>query len=123
MNGKKIAIKTDNPGSVSCRGFRCGWAATYFPTLSRSIIGAAGLNFSVRDGKRCAPALLPPLGYVSRGHRTVCSAVRHLGRTSRMREGRGTTSGVVPLSVFLSRLSSDLSREAAPSRGREHSGH
>ncbi len=34
----------------------CGWAAGYFSAVSRSIIAAAGLNFSVRDGKRCAPA-------------------------------------------------------------------
>ena len=27
-------------------------AATYSPALRRSTIGAAGLNFSVRDGKR-----------------------------------------------------------------------
>ncbi len=39
----------------------CGWAARYFPAVSRSIIAAAGLNFSVRDGKRCAPAPWPPL--------------------------------------------------------------
>lgn len=32
-------------------------AATYFPTWCSSIIGDAGLNFSVRNGKRCAPAL------------------------------------------------------------------
>ena len=44
------------------KGFRCGWAANYFPTVSRSIIVAAGLNFSVRNGKRCAPAQWPPLG-------------------------------------------------------------
>ena len=38
------------------RALRCGWAANYFSTLPRSIIVAAGLNFSVRNGKRCAPA-------------------------------------------------------------------
>ena len=35
-------------------------AATYFPTNRRSIIGDAGLNFSVRNGKRCSPAPRPP---------------------------------------------------------------
>ena len=35
-------------------------AATYFPTNTRSIIGDAGLNFSVRNGKRCSPAPRPP---------------------------------------------------------------
>ena len=43
------------------RAFSYGWAATYFPTGQRSIIGTAGLNFSVRNGKRCAPASQPPL--------------------------------------------------------------
>ena len=32
-------------------------AATYFPAFDRSIIGAEGLSFSVRDGKRWAPSL------------------------------------------------------------------
>ena len=32
-------------------------AATYFSTNKRSIIGDAGLNFSVRNGKRWTPAL------------------------------------------------------------------
>ena len=31
-------------------------AATYFSTNKRSIIGDAGLNFSVRNGKRWTPA-------------------------------------------------------------------
>jgi hypothetical protein len=35
-------------------------AATYFPAFYRSIIGAEGLNFSVRDGKRWTPSLKPP---------------------------------------------------------------
>ena len=33
-----------------------GLAATYSPGCDPSTIGAAGLNFSVRDGKRCSPA-------------------------------------------------------------------
>jgi hypothetical protein len=35
-------------------------AATYFPAYYRSIIGAEGLNYSVRDGKRWTPSLKPP---------------------------------------------------------------
>ena len=35
-------------------------AATYFPAFYCSIIGAKGLNFSVRDGKRWTPSLKPP---------------------------------------------------------------
>ena len=33
-------------------------AITYSPTLHRSTIGASGLNFSVRDGKRWYPAAI-----------------------------------------------------------------
>ena len=33
-------------------------AITYSPTLYRSTIGANGLNFSVRDGKRWTPAAI-----------------------------------------------------------------
>ena len=33
------------------------WATTYSPTGQGSTIGAVGLNFSVRNGKRCAPTL------------------------------------------------------------------
>ena len=53
--------KTENPPRHLWKGFRYGWAANYFPTVSRSIIVAAGLNFSVRNVKRCAPAQWPPL--------------------------------------------------------------
>ena len=57
-NGKRVggAPKNRKPLTVMVKGLRCGWAANYFPTVSRSIIVAAGLNFSVRNGKRCAPA-------------------------------------------------------------------
>ena len=48
--------KTEKPAPFWVQAFRCGWAANYFSTVSRSIIVAAGLNFSVRNGKRCAPA-------------------------------------------------------------------
>ena len=33
-------------------------AASYSPALQRSTIGAAGLNFSVRDGKRWNPGAM-----------------------------------------------------------------
>ena len=33
-------------------------AATYSPTFYRSTIGATGLNFSVRDGKRWDPGAI-----------------------------------------------------------------
>ena len=36
-------------------------AAACSPTLPGSTIGACGLNFSVRNGKRCDPAASPPL--------------------------------------------------------------
>ena len=35
-------------------------AATYSPGSNPSTIGAAGLNFSVRDGKRWDPCARPP---------------------------------------------------------------
>ena len=43
------------PADVSAGG-PCQVAATYSPALVRSTIGAGGLNFSVRDGKRWGPA-------------------------------------------------------------------
>ena len=76
--------KTEDPPGFLRKGPRCGWAANYFPTCHRSIIVAAGLNFSVRNGKRCAPAPLPPLvrlsvpasrpstGWAKTGTRTTC---------------------------------------------------
>ena len=39
------------------RGLLWYWATTYSPTGQGSTIGAVGLNFSVRNGKRCAPTL------------------------------------------------------------------
>ena len=38
---KRTPQKTENPSPVSVKGLRCGWAANYFPTVSRSIIVAA----------------------------------------------------------------------------------
>ena len=35
-----------------------GVATTYFPTAFCSIIGATGLNFSVRNGKRWNPTAI-----------------------------------------------------------------
>ena len=35
-------------------------ATTYFPTSKGSIIGADGLNYSVRNGKRWTPSLKSP---------------------------------------------------------------
>ncbi len=40
-------------------------AATYSPTFSRSTIGAAGLNYSVRYGKRCFPCAIATKNSVS----------------------------------------------------------
>ncbi len=37
-----------------------GLAISYSPTCYRSTIGASGLNFSVRNGKRWSPALSSP---------------------------------------------------------------
>ena len=42
-------------------GFPLGVGGDLLSHSACSIIGAAGLNFSVRNGKRCAPAQWPPL--------------------------------------------------------------
>ena len=48
-----------SPGSSSSQGSRIiKKAATYSPTLHCSTIGASGLNFSVRNGKRWDPAAI-----------------------------------------------------------------
>ena len=49
--------KESPPTDVSAGGPR-QVAATYSPALVRSTIGAGGLNFSVRDGKRWGPAAI-----------------------------------------------------------------
>ena len=51
--------KAPAPGDVPRRG-RHGKksAASYSPALRRSTIGATGLNFSVRDGKRWSPGAM-----------------------------------------------------------------
>ena len=52
--GKKKAPRPNGRGAVMVR------AATYSPGCDPSTIGAAGLNFSVRDGKRWGPCAGPP---------------------------------------------------------------
>ena len=54
-----------------------GRAATYSPGCDPSTIGAAGLNFSVRDGKRWGPCAGPPR-FFSAGGRPL----RHLYHVS-----------------------------------------
>ena len=49
---KKERVPPGDPG-----GPFIGVATTYFPTAFCSIIGATGLNFSVRNGKRWTSAL------------------------------------------------------------------
>ena len=44
------------PPLIERRGCPLKEAATYSPALHCSTIGAGGLNFSVRDGKRWDPA-------------------------------------------------------------------
>ena len=51
-------INAKNP-AVFVLGFN-NVAATYSPGCNPSTIGAAGLNFSVRDGKRWDPCARPP---------------------------------------------------------------
>ena len=74
---------------------RCGIGRRpTFPPSSGSIIGAAGLNFSVRNGKRCAPALLSPQSLCA----ASCSRVRDLTMSE---EGK-------PRSSYLSALACAL---------------
>ena len=50
-------------------------AAAYSPGCDPSTIGAAGLNFSVRDGKRWGPCARPPsLSVPSTGYHVPCMA-------------------------------------------------
>ena len=53
MHAQKKAPTTDVIGAS-----RSKEAATYSPTLYCSTIGAGGLNFSVRNGKRWDPAAI-----------------------------------------------------------------
>ncbi len=51
-----VFLKADSPCFQGEQGlFVLGLAATYSPGCDPSTIGASGLNFSVRDGKRCSP--------------------------------------------------------------------
>jgi len=59
-----IVKKTKHPltPKASFSGWLCdNVAAAYSPGCNPSTIGAAGLNFSVRDGKRWDPCAGPPI--------------------------------------------------------------
>ena len=58
VTGKWAGTKKGAPGTLYPRG--SGWkeAATYSPALHCSTIGASGLNFSVRNGKRWDPTAI-----------------------------------------------------------------
>ena len=51
-------IKRKGPGDIASPGPLSKEAATYSPALHCSTIGASGLNFSVRNGKRWDPAAI-----------------------------------------------------------------
>ena len=53
---KKVTIKKSLRKAFTMR--RRKWATSYSPTTKGSTIGAGGLNFSVRDGKRWDPAAI-----------------------------------------------------------------
>ncbi len=57
MGGCEVCIKKTAP-LFGVRLFVEKKAATYSPALHCSTIGAGGLNFSVRDGKRWDPAAI-----------------------------------------------------------------
>ena len=50
--------KKSSPGHLDVSGGTEKKAASYSPALHRSTIGAGGLNFSVRNGKRWDPAAI-----------------------------------------------------------------
>ena len=50
--------KKTSPGAVAPRDAQTKTAASYSPALHCSTIGAGGLNFSVRNGKRWDPAAI-----------------------------------------------------------------
>ena len=55
----QVLTQKRSPGSSSSQSSRIiKKAATYSPTLHCSTIGASGLNFSVRNGKRWDPAAI-----------------------------------------------------------------
>ena len=58
VTGKRAGTKKGAPWTLYPRG--SGWkeAATYSPALHCSTIGASGLNFSVRNGKRWDPTAI-----------------------------------------------------------------
>ena len=57
VRSRMYPYKREKPAPVLGQASVCGVAATCFPAVPRSIIGAAGLNFSVRNGKRWTSAL------------------------------------------------------------------
>jgi hypothetical protein len=60
-NSEENLSVSNNYGETPTKGQK-KWATTYSPTgRPRSTIGAGGLNFSVRNGKRCIPAAIVTL--------------------------------------------------------------
>ena len=55
---QKLETKKAPRGLVSPRGAKSKKAASYSPASHRSTIGATGLNFSVRNGKRWNPGAI-----------------------------------------------------------------
>ena len=59
FKSEEYQLEQKSPGSFLIRGFRLKkGAASYSPALHCSTIGAGGLNFSVRNGKRWDPAAI-----------------------------------------------------------------
>ena len=53
--GGGVGVKRKKGRFLAVPALLLGLAATYSPGCDPSTIGASGLNFSVRDGKRCSP--------------------------------------------------------------------
>jgi hypothetical protein len=60
LGGKCPGSNNDKAPQRSCRALEIRLATTYSPGCYSSTIGATGLNFSVRNGKRWTPVLKSP---------------------------------------------------------------
>ena len=104
------SVKTTNPGSISCRGCRLGWAANYFPTLSRSIIVAAGLNFSVRNAQTHSRRPTVPLPVGSGTRAEAFGPLVPLGSTCRHAHTCGLSTWSSPTALQGGLISGRASR-------------
>ena len=88
----RVVVKRAKKKPSDLRGLLWYWATTYSPTCQGSTIGAAGLNFSVRNGKRWNPGTIATL--VSRH---TCTRQRENKKRAGARP-KGHTAGAAEVS-------------------------